>query len=435
EMERQISEKKKKEAEEEEKKKEMELSDKKDNKKEEKKYGKGHKPEALDLSRTIPASAIGPGPLSSARIIDDLSSVQYPAHIKSPNPELNTNSEPGKFKYDRKFLMQFMDVCKERPDNLPVLDAVGMEEPKDDKRGGAKNSRPGSQRASQHTKGSPGQMQYSQMGEFRHAKNSDERFMASSNYGSRTSFGKPTLGPRTASGSTILPPMGAMNPPSPGRTQSNPRRNDKHKKNGHQTQHGQNMGQDPVQPLEFTENRWVPHNKASEDRLQMEIIQRKVKALLNKLTLEKFDSISDQIIEYANKSKDQRDGSILKEVISLTFDKSCDEPNFSQMYAQLCRKMMERIDPEIIDENMKNQDKYVQGGALFRKYLLNRCQENFEKGWKVNVPVPANEKGEPDLMSEEYYIAAKAKRHGLGLIRFIGELFKLNMLTERIMHE
>ncbi|CAG8547203.1 2819_t:CDS:2, partial [Racocetra fulgida] len=27
------------------------------------------------------------------------------------------------------------------------------------------------------------------------------------------------------------------------------------------------------------------------------------------------------------------------------------------------------------------------------------------------------------------------KRHGLGLIRFIGELFKLNMLTERIMHE
>jgi hypothetical protein len=42
---------------------------------------------------------------------------------------------------------------------------------------------------------------------------------------------------------------------------------------------------------------------------------------------------------------------------------------------------------------------------------------------------------EPVLYSEEYYAAQKAKRQGLGLIKFIGELFKLQMLTERIMHE
>ncbi|KIO22665.1 hypothetical protein M407DRAFT_27848, partial [Tulasnella calospora MUT 4182] len=35
----------------------------------------------------------------------------------------------------------------------------------------------------------------------------------------------------------------------------------------------------------------------------------------------------------------------------------------------------------------------------------------------------------------EYYALLKAKRQGLGLVRFIGELFKLQMLTERIMHE
>ncbi len=39
------------------------------------------------------------------------------------------------------------------------------------------------------------------------------------------------------------------------------------------------------------------------------------------------------------------------------------------------------------------------------------------------------------MYSEEYYAAQKAKRRGLGLIKFIGELFKLQMLTERIMHE
>ena len=38
------------------------------------------------------------------------------------------------------------------------------------------------------------------------------------------------------------------------------------------------------------------------------------------------------------------------------------------------------------------------------------------------------------MLSDEYYIAAAAKRRGLGLVRFIGELFKLGMLTSRIMH-
>ncbi|CAG8488138.1 4877_t:CDS:2 [Acaulospora colombiana] len=425
ETERQISEKKKKEVEEEEKKKEID----KDAKKEEKKYGKGHKPEALDLSRTISAPALGSGPLSSARIIDDLNSVQYPAHIKSPNPELNVNSDPGKFKYDRNFLMQFMEVCKEKPTNLPTLDAVGMEEPKDDKKGGSR-PRPGSQRTSQHAKSGSGQSQYSQMGEFKLQKS--DGFPVSSSYGSRTGFARSSLGPRTGSGSMSLP-SSLGNPPSPVRAQSSIRR----KKPIHQGQPGQNIGQESVTPLEISENRWIPMmHKTIDERLHLETVQRKVKALLNKLTLEKFDRISDQIIEFANRSREERDGCLLREVISLTFDKSCDEPNFSQMYAQLCRKMMEKVDPEIIDESVRNaENKPVQGGALFRKYLLNRCQENFEKGWKVNIPVPSNEKGEPDLMSDEYYTAAKAKRHGLGLIRFIGELFKLSMLTERIMHE
>jgi translation initiation factor 4G len=39
------------------------------------------------------------------------------------------------------------------------------------------------------------------------------------------------------------------------------------------------------------------------------------------------------------------------------------------------------------------------------------------------------------LYSDEYYAAQKAKRQGLGLIKFIGELFKLQMITERTIHE
>ncbi|KAH9919371.1 armadillo-type protein [Fomitopsis serialis] len=124
------------------------------------------------------------------------------------------------------------------------------------------------------------------------------------------------------------------------------------------------------------------------------------------------------------------------------------------MYARLCRKMMEQISPKVQDEGIKNvEGKPIAGGQLFRKYLLNGCQEDFEHGWAAKESTAAaaatkatadraardaadkDEDGETALYSEEYYAAQKAKRQGLGLIKFLGELFKLQMLTERIMHE
>ncbi|TFY50981.1 hypothetical protein EVG20_g11226, partial [Dentipellis fragilis] len=69
----------------------------------------------------------GLSPLATARIIEDLGSVPYPEGINGPHVELNLNASAGKFKYDRDFLLQFMQVCKEKPDNLPPLDAIGLE--------------------------------------------------------------------------------------------------------------------------------------------------------------------------------------------------------------------------------------------------------------------------------------------------------------------
>ncbi len=100
---------------------------------------------------------------------------------------------------------------------------------------------------------------------------------------------------------------------------------------------------------------------------------------------------------------------------------------------------------------IKNKGKPIAGGQLFRKYLLNRCREDFERRWVVKEAAAAattkaledkaanekrdDQKEEHALYTEGYYAAQKAKRRGLGLIRFIGELFKLQMLTERTMHE
>ncbi|KAG2153179.1 ARM repeat-containing protein [Suillus clintonianus] len=204
-------------------------------------------------------------------------------------------------------------------------------------------------------------------------------------------------------------------------------------------------------------NIWISTSKTRK-RLDSELVDRKVnalllnrkvKALLNKLTMEKFESISDQIIHWANKSVDEKDGRTLILVIRVVFEHATDEPAWSEMYARLCRKMMEQISPEVQGDGIKNSDgKPIAGGQLFRKYLLNRCQEDFERGWVAKeaaaarasdyqAPKAANKKGtlDAEFNFDEYYAAQKAKRQGLGLIKFIGELFKLQMLTERVMHE
>ena len=117
------------------------------------------------------------------------------------------------------------------------------------------------------------------------------------------------------------------------------------------------------------------------DENSPELVEHKVKDLLNKLTTEKFNSISDQIIACANKSEKEKGGRTLIQVVRLVFEKATDEST-SELCARLCRKMMEQISTNVQDDGIRNQEgKPITGGQLFRKYLLNRCQEDFERGW------------------------------------------------------
>ncbi|KAH6880926.1 armadillo-type protein [Coprinopsis sp. MPI-PUGE-AT-0042] len=218
--------------------------------------------------------------------------------------------------------------------------------------------------------------------------------------------------------------------------------------------HSQTLAREPVTPHWVSYNRLYRRFVASTRPNSPEVVERKVTGLLNKLTLENFDSISDQVVAWANKSEKEKDGRTLIQVTRLVFKKATDEPIWSETYACLCRKMMEQINPKVQDQGFKNQEgKPISGGQLFRKYLLNRCQEDFERGWAAKDATAAatatkaaddevvktlNDDKEVEKIkpySEEYYAAAKAKRQVLSLVKFIGELFKLQMVTERVMHE
>ncbi|KAI0090705.1 hypothetical protein BDY19DRAFT_729528 [Irpex rosettiformis] len=439
------------------------------------------RPGPLDLSGTKePIAPALPSALASARIIDDINRVEYPEGIRSPKVELNVNAKDGKFKYDRDFLLQFMAICKEKPDSLPPLDAIGLE-PSDQSypisRGGSGRRQssismgpPSSNapRQAVHGLGITGGKPGFTMGQFSTpsgakvgSMSSEDRFAMSNRTTSMSGASGMPFGARPSPISRSSSQGGPGGVPM-GSNRTRSKRGEKRNTNSNAAQSFANASAslaaalEPVAPLEVSANRWTPNSlvkkpvAVSED--SPEVVERKVKGLLNKLTMERFDSISDQIIAWANRSEKEKDGRTLIQVIKLVFEKATDEATWSEMYARLCRKMMEQISPKVQDDGIRNSEgKHITGGHLFRKYLLNRCQEDFERGWasKESTAAAAAGKASEDeaakaasggddeaaLYSEEYYAAQKAKRQGLGLIKFIGELFKLQMLTERIMHE
>ncbi|KAI9097072.1 armadillo-type protein [Phlyctochytrium arcticum] len=110
-------------------------------------------------------------------------------------------------------------------------------------------------------------------------------------------------------------------------------------------------------------------NADDPEKVEEEAITRKVNSLLNKLRNDRFDSVSDQIMNVGITRE-----SILKSVIEQIFQKASDEPNLSAIYASLCLKLSKDL-PKIqtwIDISAKN--------SAFRRALLTRCQEEFEQG-------------------------------------------------------
>ncbi|KAL3467105.1 hypothetical protein BJX64DRAFT_274134 [Aspergillus heterothallicus] len=419
------------------------------------------KPAALKLETNKavepPQPTAGMKALHSARFVDDLSKISYPDSIASPNPALNSSAPADRrFHYNKEFLLQFQTVFKEKPSldwDVRVRETVGD----------ADSSRPQSARTPMsRTQSRTGTGSDFQMGTFTQAARqalppgttSEQRFALSN---SRTpSMGNPF-------GQFRNFPMGA--PPSMSRTNSShnmmpqsPRVGSRNQGNrtGSKKQQAKKEEQmaaampltagKEVQGLQISSSGWKARSLGQAPAaagptpggyLAPDVVQRKVKAALNKMTPENFERISGQILEIVSQSKDESDGRTLRQVIQLTFEKATDEAHWASIYAKFCKRMLESMSAEIKDENIRDrQGNVVAGGSLFRKYLLNRCQEEFERGWKVNLPPkPEGVTEEVAMMSDEYYAAAAAKRRGLGLVKFIGELYKLGMLTERIMHE
>ncbi|OQR85956.1 eukaryotic translation initiation factor 4 gamma 2 [Achlya hypogyna] len=89
----------------------------------------------------------------------------------------------------------------------------------------------------------------------------------------------------------------------------------------------------PFEPLVKSEKRWVP-SKEKAGVAATESVASVVKSLLNKLTRELFEKLTKSFCEIP-----LSDFGVLRTMITLIMDKALEEPNFAEVYADLCARL------------------------------------------------------------------------------------------------
>ncbi|XP_037074878.1 eukaryotic translation initiation factor 4 gamma 3-like, partial [Pollicipes pollicipes] len=182
--------------------------------------------------------------------------------------------------------------------------------------------------------------------------------------------------------------------------------------------------------LRETENAWKATYKASPGDLDDESrVIRAFKGILNKITPNNIERLTGEI-----KKLELNTESRLHKMISTLFEKAVDEPMYADQYALLCVSMS-KTEVESAEKD---------GKVNFRKLLLTQCQREFEKdkSSELNrderlkeIAEEKDEEVKKEKMRSLEKESTKMRLRSNGNIRFIGELYKLGMLTDRIMHQ
>jgi len=155
---------------------------------------------------------------------------------------------------------------------------------------------------------------------------------------------------------------------------------------------------------------WVSaqqNRKPEED----EAMIRAARSILNKLTIEKFDSLFAQLTTCGIKHPNHI-SILMREV----FEKATTQHHFIPMYAELCVQLEK--DPQIVAA-------VEEGIDTFRRLLLNECQKVFEQ---VLEPPSDDDKDDKEA-------AFRRKQQALGNMKLIGQLLVNGMLQENLFAE
>ncbi|XP_059178291.1 eukaryotic translation initiation factor 4 gamma 3-like isoform X2 [Physella acuta] len=191
-----------------------------------------------------------------------------------------------------------------------------------------------------------------------------------------------------------------------------------------------------VKPLHQSEKPWKPTPKqlsAGEIAEKRKSLEAEILFIMNRLTPTNFERLAVEMRGLNITTYED-----LQELVKIFFDKVTIETKFVEAYALLCKIMAPlKVPPPA---NMKDNQ------STFRVVMLTKCQQEFEadkavvfedpeeKKKKIESEMPEGPERTECIENTLYQMKMKRLKF-YGNIRFIGELFKLGMLTENIMHD
>eukprot|EP01134_Creolimax_fragrantissima_P006375 CFRG6375T1 len=176
----------------------------------------------------------------------------------------------------------------------------------------------------------------------------------------------------------------------------------------------------PVPPQHA--NKWdSPRLVGSEDVGPDEIAFKKIRGILNKLTVDNKSKLIDQLLGVGLFNIE-----ILQGLVHLIFAKACDEPHFSPLYADVCVELSKKA-PNFDAPERKT-------GPTFKRLIVKRCEDKFSSR-STHLGEFAKKKSQGTMTPEDEERLFIIKRKMLGNIKFIGELGKLGMISEYILHQ
>ncbi|PFH32584.1 MIF4G domain-containing protein [Besnoitia besnoiti] len=142
-------------------------------------------------------------------------------------------------------------------------------------------------------------------------------------------------------------------------------------------------------------------------------VRRAINSLLNKISIDKFAVVTEKI---AIEGESLENAEELQMLADLVYAKAVTEPEYSEMYADLCQVLKWRsLEFEKADEE-KNLN--------FNRAFVNRCQEEFEAlQGKSALEVTEEERAQCHSEDDVQKLLKKKKNRVLGNMRFIGELY------------
>lgn len=144
-------------------------------------------------------------------------------------------------------------------------------------------------------------------------------------------------------------------------------------------------------------------------------VARRSRAILNKLTTDRFERLYLQLMALPLQTPEH-----LSALVAQIFQTATVQSAFLPLYAELCSR---------IDSRLASDETLIIGGKAFRRALVNECQASFERNLQ-DQGVAATK----DLTAEERYEEeVKFKTQMLGNMRFIGELLVRRLLASKML--